>query len=118
MIAWFTCWDRVPLGPLTVTRLLLSTVTVTPAPLSAKDLATQTLTNMKARGFTVSEPVASGDSYVGEFSKDKAKGISYFCSNGKIGSVITIVGASVEAGKKLLKDNFKPLDSKLFPSAF
>ena len=94
------------------------TVTVTPAPLSAKDLATQTLTNMKARGFTVSEPVASGDSHVGEFSKDKAKGISYFCSNGKIGSVITIVGASVEAGKKLLKDNFKPLDSKLFPSAF
>ena len=93
-------------------------MTVTPAPLSAKDLATQTLTNMKARGFTVSEPVASGDSYVGEFSKDKAKGISYFCSNGKIGSVITIVGASVEAGKKLLKDNFKPLDSKLFPSAF
>ena len=73
---------------------------------------------MKARGFTVSEPVASGDSYVGEFSKDKAKGISYFCSNGKIESVITIVGASVEAGKKLLKDNFKPLDSKLFPSAF
>lgn len=94
------------------------TVAVTPVPLSAKDLAIQTIANMKAAGFTTSEPVASGDSYVGEFSKDKAKGISYFCSNGKIGSVITIVGASVEAGKKLLKDNFKPLDSKLFPSAF
>ena len=94
------------------------TVAVTPVPLSAKDLAIQTIANMKAAGFTTTEPVASGDSYVGEFSKDKAKGISYFCSNGKIESVITIVGASVEAGKKLLKDNFKPLDSKLFPSAF
>ena len=49
------------------------TVAVTPVPLSAKDLATQTLTNMKAAGFTVSEPVASGDSYMGEFSKEQVK---------------------------------------------
>ena len=94
------------------------TVTVTPAPLSAKDLATQTLTNMKARGFTVSEPVASGDSYVGEFSKEQVKGVSYFSANGKLGSVITIMGASLDAGKKMLKDNLKPADSKLFPTDF
>lgn len=93
-------------------------VTVTPAPLSAKDLATQTLTNMKARGFTVSEPVASGDSYMGEFSKEQVKGISYFSANGKLGSVITIMGASLDAGKKMLKDNLKPVDSKLFPTDF
>ena len=35
------------------------TVAVTPVPLSAKDLATQTIANMKAAGFTVSEPVAA-----------------------------------------------------------
>lgn len=41
------------------------TVAVTPVPLSAKDLAIQTIANMKAAGFTTTEPVASGDSYVG-----------------------------------------------------
>lgn len=94
------------------------TVAVMPVPLSAKDLATQTLTNMKAAGFTVSEPVASGDSYVGEFSKDPAKGVNYFTSNGKLGSVITIMGNSLDGGKKMLEDNFKPADSKLFPASF
>ena len=79
------------------------TVAVTPVPLSAKDLAIQTIANMKAAGFTTTEPVASGDSYVGEFSKEQ---------------VITIMGASLDAGKKMLKDNLKPADSKLFPTDF
>lgn len=34
------------------------TVAVTPVPLSAKDLAIQTIANMKAAGFTTTEPVA------------------------------------------------------------
>uniref|UniRef100_UPI003079A0F7 hypothetical protein n=1 Tax=Desulfovibrio sp. TaxID=885 RepID=UPI003079A0F7 len=88
------------------------TVAVTPVPLSAKDLAIQTIANMKAAGFTTSEPVASGDSYVGEFSKEQVR------ANGKLGSVITIMGASLDAGKKMLKDNLKPADSKLFPTDF
>ena len=78
------------------------TVAVTPVPLSAKDLAIQTIANMKAAGFTTSEPVASGDSYVGEFSKEQVRGVSYFSANGKLGSVITIMGASLDAGKKML----------------
>ena len=94
------------------------TVAVTPVPLSAKDLAIQTIANMKAAGFTTSEPVASGDSYVGEFSKEQVRGVSYFSANGKLGSVITIMGASLDAGKKMLKDNLKPADSKLFPTDF
>ena len=94
------------------------TVAVTPVPLSAKDLAIQTIANMKAAGFTTSEPVASGDSYVGEFSKEQVKGVSYFSAHGKLGSVITIMGASLDAGKKMLKDNLKPADSKLFPTDF
>lgn len=94
------------------------TVAVMPVPLPAKDLATQTITNMKTAGFTVSKPVASGDSYLVEFSKDPANGINYFTSNGKLGSVITIMGASLDAGKKMLKDYLKPTDSKLFPTDF
>ena len=93
-------------------------ITVTPVALPARELAAQTLTNMKSGGFTVSEPVASGDSYVGEFSQAQAKGISYFTSNGKAGSVITIVGTDTGAGKEFLKKNFKPLDAKLFPASF
>ena len=93
-------------------------VTVTPAPLPAKDLAVQTLNNMKSGGFTVSEPVASGDSYVGEFSQQQARGVSYFTSNGKLGSVITIVGTDTRPGKDFLNKNFKAADAKLFPASF
>ena len=77
-----------------------------------------TLPAFRAAGFTTSEPVASGDSYVGEFSKEQVKGVSYFSANGKLGSVITIMGASLDAGKKMLKDNLKPANSKLFPASF
>lgn len=93
-------------------------ITVTPAPVPARDLAEQTLNNMKAGGFTVSTPVASGDSYVGEFSQQQAKGVSYFTSNGKTGSVITIVGTDTAPGKAFLNKNFKPADAKLFPASF
>ena len=93
-------------------------VTVTPAPLPAKDLAVQTLNNMKSGGLTVSEPVAAGDSYVGEFSQQQARGVSYFTSNGKLGSVITIVGTDTKPGKDFLNKNFKSADAKLFPASF
>ena len=93
-------------------------ITVTPVPLPAKELATQTLANMKTGGFTVSEPVASGNIYSGEFSNGPAKGISYFGSNGTCGSVITVLGSSTDAGKALLKEHFKTKDAKLFPTAF
>lgn len=93
-------------------------IAVTPVALPAKDLATQTLTNMKSGGFTVSEPAASGDSHIGEFSQAQTKGVSYFTANGKAGSVITIVGTDTGAGKEFMKKNFKPLDAKLFPASF
>lgn len=93
-------------------------ITVTPVPLPAKDLAIQTFNNMKSGGFTVSDPVASGDSYVGEFSQQNAKGVSYFSSNGKLGSVITIIGTDTKPGKDFLNKNFKASDAKLFPASF
>ncbi|HIU17302.1 MAG TPA: hypothetical protein IAB01_02500 [Candidatus Avidesulfovibrio excrementigallinarum] len=93
-------------------------ITVTPAPLPAKDLATQTLAGMKSGGFTVSEPVASGNVYIGEFSNGPAKGVSYFGSNGTTGCVVTVLGASTDAGKALLNGYFKSKDSKMFPASF
>ena len=93
-------------------------VTITPVSLPAKELATQTLNNMKTGGFKTTEPKAVGDFYVGEFSKGPAKGVSYFGSNGKVGSVITVLGSTLDSGKKLLNENFKSDDAKLFPSSF
>ena len=93
-------------------------IAVTPVSLSAKELANQTLSNMKAGGFTVSEPSISGDTYVGEFSQAQAKGVSYFTSNGKAGSVITIVGIDINAGRDFLNRNFRAVDAKLFPASF
>lgn len=93
-------------------------ITVTPVSLSAKDLATQTLSNMKKGGFTVSEPKAVGDFYMGEFTKGPAKGVCYFGSNGKVGGVATILGVTLDTGKELLSKNFKPADDKLFPTSF
>lgn len=93
-------------------------IAVTSAPLSARDLADQTLNNMKSGGFTVSAPEASGDSYVGEFSRQQAKGICYFTSNGRKGSVITIAGTDTAPGRAFLNRNFKPADARLFPASF
>ena len=93
-------------------------VAVTPAAFPAKELAEQTLANMKKGGFTTSDPVASGDSYVAEFSQGQAKGVSYFSSNGKVGSVVSILGSGTDSGKKLLNEHFKAADPKLFPASF
>ena len=93
-------------------------IAVTLVALPAKTLADQTLANMKTKGFTVSEPVVCGNSYAAEFSQKQAKGISYFSSNGKCGSVVTIIGTSTDTGKKFLNENFKATDATLFPASF
>lgn len=94
------------------------TVTVTPAPLPAKDLASQTTANMTSAGFTVSEVRAAGDSCVAEFSQGQARGVSYFSSNGQKGSVVTIMGISTDSGREMLQKHFKAKDAALFPAAF
>lgn len=93
-------------------------IAVTPVPLPAKELAAQTFANMKAGGFTVSEPRPSGDSYVGEFSRSQTGGVSYFSSNGRLGCVVTIVGSDTAKGRELLNNNLKPVDARLFPSSY
>lgn len=91
------------------------TITVAANGLSAKDVAAQTVANMKQGGMNPSEPKEENGLYVSSFQQGKGKGVSYFGSNGKVFAVTTIVGADVQSGKDLLKA-LKPVDPKLFPA--
>lgn len=94
-------------------------IVIMPSPtMSIKDIATQTVNDMKDGGFTVSEMQQIGKSYVVEFTTSDAKGIHYFTSNGKQSSAVTIIGETTDAGKELLQKRFKPVDPKLFPASF
>ena len=89
-----------------------------PSTAPIKDIATQTVENMKKGGFTFSEMKQVGDSYVVEFSKGVVKGIHYFTSNGKQASVVSIIGKTFDTGKELLQKQLKPADAKLFPASY
>ncbi|MEI3478413.1 MAG: hypothetical protein V8Q84_04060 [Bilophila sp.] len=90
------------------------TLTIAPAPMSAKDVAEQTVANMKQGGLEASAPVKKDGIYETTFAQGPGKGVSYFGSNGKEFAVTTILGSTTETGKEFLK-NLKPKDDKLFP---
>ena len=89
-----------------------------PSTAPIKDIATQTVDNMKAAGFKFSEMKQVGESYVVEFSKNGANGVHYFTSNGKQASVVSIIGKTLDTGKELLQKQLKPVDPKLFPASY
>ncbi len=89
-----------------------------PSTAPIKDIATQTVDNMKADGFKFSEMKQVGESYVVEFSKGVANGVHYFTSNGKQASVVSIIGKTLDTGKELLQKQLKPVDPKLFPASY
>lgn len=89
-------------------------ISVMAAPMSAKDIATQTMANMKTGGMQVGEPKEKDGLYEATFSKGAAKGISWFGANGKVCAVTTVIGKSVDDAKVLLK-GLKPVDAALFP---
>lgn len=90
------------------------TITVVNNGMSAKDLAAQTVANMKKGGLSPSEPVEKDGLYVTTFTQGKGKGMAWFGANGKEFAVTMIVGSSLDNGKALLK-GLKPVDAKLFP---
>ena len=90
------------------------TVTVLTNPMPAKDVAAQTVANMKQGGVNASDPVEKDGAYMSTFSQGQGKGVSYFASNGKEFSVTTVLGPNTDTGAELLK-KFKPADAKLFP---
>ena len=89
-------------------------ISVMAAPMSAKDIATQTMANMKTGGMQVEEPRERDGLYEAAFSKGAAKGMSWFGANGKACAVTTVIGKSVDDAKVLLK-GLKPVDASLFP---
>ena len=89
-----------------------------PSTAPIKDIATQTVDNMKAAGFKFSEMKQVGESYVVEFTKNGANGVHYFTSNGKQASVVSIIGKTLDTGKELLQKQLKPADAKLFPASY
>ena len=89
-----------------------------PSTAPIKDIATQTVDNMKADGFKFSEMKQVGESYVVEFSKGVANGVQYFTSNGKQASVVSFISKTRDGGKAFLQKRLKPVDPKLFPASY
>ena len=84
-------------------------------PSSAKEVCAMICDELKAGGVHVGEPVASGESYVVEYSNGKKNVFHYFTSTGKVASSVCFVG---DDGKELLQTYFKPVDPKLFPASY
>ena len=91
------------------------TITIVDAPMDAKTVAEQTITNMKNGGMTPSALKEENGVYISSFEQGGAQGISYFGSNGKSFAVTTIVGPDVAAGQDMLK-HLKTADAKLIPT--
>lgn len=99
-------------------------ISVTPDPIPARELAMKTAQNMKFSGIRSKEPVQQGDSCTVAFEQKRKKvsGMSYFTSNGSQGSIITIMAPTDTDGfaraKAFLQENLKPADARLFPARF
>ena len=99
-------------------------ISVTPAPMPARELVEQTVKNMRFGGTRVEQPVQQGDSFVIGFEQRRreVKGMSYFTSHGDKGSIITIMAPmdteGLTRGKAFLQENLKPEDARLFPDKF
>lgn len=90
------------------------TITVVANPMPAKDAAAQTITGMRKGGINATDPVEKDGIYETTYSQGQGKGVSYFASNGKVFTVTTILGPTLDTGKELLK-GLKPADPALFP---
>lgn len=97
------------------TDVLNITVAPLPEPMSAKEVCAMTCDSLRAAGITLGEPVASGESYVVEFSQGVARGLQYFTVKDKLASAVCITR---EGGKEILQKHFKPVDPELFPASY
>ena len=89
------------------------TLTVVNAAMPARDVAEQTVSNMKAGGMESSKINEENGLYT--FSFAKGQGVSWVGSNGEQFAVTTVVGPDVASAKAMLK-GLKPASAKLFPS--
>lgn len=73
---------------------------------------------LEAGGITVGEAKTSGNTRMAAFPRAEKRGTLYVTTSGKHFSAITILGAADESGKTFMRENFKPVDDKLFPASY
>lgn len=92
------------------------TLSVMPAPLTGKELATQTAANMEKSGLKTTQPEEKdGLWHVGIDGKGK-KGLAIFGSNGKLCTATIIFGEDIAKADALFK-NLKANDPAIFPKS-
>lgn len=95
---------------------LAVTVNVLKSPMSAKDIATQTLANMRKGGLKTGPLRTKGGLCYAEIS-GKVTGVAWFGSNNKgLASAVVILGSNDSQANELLKA-LKPSEKGLFPTA-
>lgn len=107
------------LSVLVVNQALKSGASITTFtnPLTSKELADTTVTNMKASGAKVGDLNEKDGIYSTTFDKGKEKGEIYFGANGKECAVISVFGNSLQDVKDFLKAlEPKPSSKDIFPA--
>lgn len=89
-----------------------------PRPASLDELFPFFSKQLEAGGVTVGEATTSGKTRMADFSKAGKTGTLYVTASGKLFSAITLIGEADGPGKALMRENFKPVDAELFPTAY
>lgn len=96
------------------TRNCAVSITVNPSTLTAKEIAYSLVASLRKNGLIVSQPSREGHLWSAPFRRGGAGGKAWFGANGKEGSVVLVMGASLEPAAELLA-NLKAADPNLFP---
>lgn len=91
------------------------TINVMPAPVSAQEIAKQTVAQMIKSGLKATEPVEKNGFWVVDV-EGKAKGRAWFGADGTLCSIITIFGSDVAAANEIL-GAVKGADARLIPKS-
>ncbi len=98
-------------------------VTVRPAAMSAKELCDETVGNMKGKGFKMQEPVQDGASWRISFSQKRTGmyGEQLFSAAGGTGTILSVFATRADLldhARTVLRENFRPVNGEIFPTAF
>lgn len=87
--------------------------------LPLEELVEKTVQNMRRAGFATIGKKRSGHVCVVEcLMEDGTRAVHYFCVDGNLSSVVSILGARPDSGRALLQEHFKPVNAKLFPASY
>lgn len=87
--------------------------------LPLEELVGKTVRNMQRSGFTTTEKKLSDHTRVVECTmEDGTRAVHYFCVDGNLSSVVSIMGTRLDSGRVLLQEHFKPVNARLFPSSY